>query len=235
MSADKALETIEKNESKADSLNKIIETINFETKAKYGLHVRGGRYGIVCYVERKLNDSRTGQPMVVNNSFRVETDITDDNFIKALFRSIGQFECHEFMESFTVSGKHAYFPHEHEDKNFALYAQGNHVNKMLLGVFRDVEKGNTPFQIAIRYLGIWFTTLTVYKTTVKGLEVLDRYAELFTDKLDLLEAKVRHSWRVFKNVAKREVNSAKFVPTTIKVFSYKNETVSWIVVRKPKE
>lgn len=148
-------------EARLKELQDVLSRITFEHRAAYRLDVilYGSDYALIC--QRHVPDSRDGKMIDVNNSQIVNAKTTDAAFVKLVFRAVGQFEAHEFAESFRYNGLHAYFPHNHENKMHALYNQGEALNQRLLNVWRDVENDRSDFAIAFRYFGTGLAALPV--------------------------------------------------------------------------
>lgn len=141
-----------------ETLKAILDNVSFEHKSSYDIGVirfsTTGTRQIYLKVKRKLLSTTTGKMDVINNSRLLKPDITPDEFVKVLFVAIGQFEAHEFCESFRVYGTHAYFPHD-SDKVPSHYKAGERFNLILLEVWRDVANNRTDLEIARRHATRW--------------------------------------------------------------------------------
>lgn len=155
----------------------ILANVSFENKDKYILGVTiaiGGRF--LIHVRRKLISTTTGKPDVVNNSKVIPANSTPDDFVQALFVAIGQFEAHEFMESFRVYGTLAYFPHDTEGVK-SHYKAGHRANMRILEPWRDVAYNRSDLSIAMRHLKSWIRSTAPIRTAIAIDAALVRYMD----------------------------------------------------------
>lgn len=144
----------------------ILANVSFENKARYELGVTlaiGGRF--LIHVKRKLISTTTGKLDFVNNSKVIPAESTPDDFVKALFVAVGQFEAHEFMESFRVYGTLAYFPHDTEGVK-SHYKAGHAANMRILEPWRDVAYNRSDLRIATRHFGLWIQSTPPIRAAV---------------------------------------------------------------------
>lgn len=150
-----------KLKARETELKAVLSQVTFEHRQGYELDVsQYGTKNFYLKVVRNVPDSRNGNMTPVNNSRMLSADVSDADFVKELFSAVGQFEAHEFAESFRYKGQHAYFPHEAKE-GFALYGQGESLNRQLLDVWRDVQNGTSDWAIMRRYFVRGFVKLPV--------------------------------------------------------------------------
>lgn len=140
----------------------VLAGIKFENRSKYQLEVTYNSPDTVALlVNRPLIDTHSGKETIIGNSIALRSTISESDFVKAVFCQVGQFEAHEFAETFKYNDRHAFFPHNHHDKAFALYGQGEALNQRLLRVWNDVSDNSSDWRIAMRHLDLWFVALPV--------------------------------------------------------------------------
>lgn len=210
-------------------LESILDRIEFENKAKYHVTVEEAvGLQIKLCIKRSLICTTTKQPRWIHNDVRFPFNITNDQFVKTLFRQLGQFEAHEFMESFKVFGRHAYFPHENDTVK-GWYGSGETINSIMLDSWKFIADDLSTWQIAKYYL-----KLTAKKAWHKALEASGYYetkaaVEKFTH---LINVKVRYvfiprlmyKWGLFK---KWGASKAFYGPSTATMGTIILEPITW--------
>ncbi len=169
-------------------LAQVIDEIEFENKSKYWIEIRFLNFQsnhFMLDIRRQLMCTSEHRLRWINNSQRIERTITKDELIKLIFMRVGQFEAHEFCESFKYNGKHAYFPHDSgRDRDIPyLYGKSNRINQLILQPWRDVIEERTNWDIANRFFDLWLNStwfVTVPDRIEKKLARLTYYLRLRT-------------------------------------------------------
>lgn len=100
-------------------LKRALESISFHNRDQYRLDILFNLNGVwapndtfYVVVERHLKCSQTNKLLTVRNNFLVSREITANELIEQVFVALGQFEAHEFVETFKVNGKQFAYPHD---------------------------------------------------------------------------------------------------------------------------
>jgi hypothetical protein len=136
-------------------LRQVIANIQFEDKHRYNIAIMGTEYQPTLTVARNVICNVTGQPTNVYNLVKIHHEISDDQFVRFVFMLVGQYEAHEFAESFRYKGVHAYYPHDTKGKVSTLYGESNDINTTLLQPWRDLVDGKSFLKIGIGYILRW--------------------------------------------------------------------------------
>jgi hypothetical protein len=139
-------------EERVAELKLILEDIEFENKSKYEFRFFGS-YRVALDIKRKLLCNVTNEIKYIHNGISLPNNVSNDNFIKLVFVAVGQFEAHEFVESFKYKGVNAYYPHSVNGKVKTLYGESEQINHILLQPWRHVVLERSYFRIGFHYIG----------------------------------------------------------------------------------